>query len=64
MVYQGTEKIELSSEELKWRAVKILLGYKYEKVNGVDCVDYISKPIKKDPWRKGRQLGVKNKVNR
>lgn len=47
--------------DLRNKALSILLSEKYSDIGGVLCAEYVLKDIKKDPWRKGKQFGTKNK---
>lgn len=49
-------------DDVRVRAISILLSEKYEMYGGKDCVEYILKIKNRNPNYKGRPVGFKNKA--
>jgi hypothetical protein len=61
MTYPGSDRIEMPADELKSKAISILLSSKYESINGIECANSVLNPVKKEKSPNWKPRGPKIK---
>ena len=58
LMKESTKREHLTDKDLKETAIKILMSNTYINMNGATCAEYVTKELKKNPNRKGKQFYI------
>ena len=58
LMKENTKRENLTAKVLKETAIKILMSNTYAGLGGDVCAEYITKELKKNPNRKGKQFYI------
>ena len=58
LMKESTKREHLTARDLKDTAIKILMSNTYINMDGAACAEYVTKTLKKNPNRKGKQFYI------